>query len=167
MEKLQYIYFQKNERVKSGMLSSNAFCRCIWCTNKAMCNCCFSLFIRCLYMIYAQSIVLERLLSFTFSVTAAWLLPAKLLLYDFYQGSAAECLSLYRPQLGHSFPTYYSTVFIPFPFPFCFHYFHTNCWCTLVLYCHPNWRNNNARAYCFVWFLTLTFFLCAQTPIWP
>jgi len=57
-------------------------------------------------MIYAQSIVLERLLSFPFSVTAAWLLPAKLLLYDFYQGSAAECLSLDRPQLWHSFPTY-------------------------------------------------------------
>jgi hypothetical protein len=45
-------------------------------------------------IVYAQSIVLERLLSFPFSVTAAWLLPAKLLLYDFYQGSAAECLSL-------------------------------------------------------------------------
>jgi len=57
-------------------------------------------------MIYAQSIELERLLSFPFSVTAAWLLPAKLLLHDFYQGSAAECLSLDRPQPGHSFPTY-------------------------------------------------------------
>jgi hypothetical protein len=85
-------------------------------------------------IVYAQSIVLERLLSFPFSVTAAWLLPAKLLLYDFYQGSAAECLSL--GTLFQRTTGYTALVFIPFPFPFYFHYFHTNCWCTL--YCHPN-----------------------------